>query len=68
MRNLRAETFLDAGKGILGVLDGVMEKRGSEGGGIEAHVREDVRDFEQVGQYGSPELRSWSWWRSVAIS
>jgi len=51
--------FLDAGEGILGVFDGVMEKRGSEGGGIEAHVREDVRDFEQMGQVrlaGAAEL------------
>jgi len=36
-----------------------MEKRGSEGGGVEAHVREDVRDFEQVGEVriaGAAEL------------
>ena len=36
-----------------------MEKRGSERGGIEAHVRKDVRDFEQVGQVwlaGAAEL------------
>jgi hypothetical protein len=29
-----------------------MENRGGERGGIEAHIREDVGDFEQVGQIG----------------
>jgi len=47
----------------------VQNSRAVRRGGVEAHVRENVSNFEQVGEdYGSPELRNWSWWRSVAIS
>src|SRR5712691_6400669 len=59
MGDIGAKALLDAGDGILGVFDGVMENRGGERGGIEAHVREDVGDFEEVGQVriaGAAEL------------
>ena len=46
MGDLRPEALFDAGDGIFGVFDGIVENRGGERGGIEAHVREDVGDFE----------------------
>ncbi len=52
MRDLGAKTFLDAGYGILGVFDGVVENRGGKSDGVEPHVGENVRDFEQVGKIG----------------
>ncbi len=48
MRDIGAEALFDAGDGILGVFDGVMENRGGERSGVETHVREDVRNFEEV--------------------
>src|SRR5882762_10128222 len=52
MGDVGSEALFDAGDGILGVFDGVMENRGGQRGGVEPHVREDVRDFEEVGEIG----------------
>jgi hypothetical protein len=49
-----AEAFGDAGDGILGVFDGVMKNRGGERGGVEAHVGENVGDFEEMREVGLP--------------
>ena len=50
MRDFCAEALFDAREREFGVFDDVMEQRGSQRGGIEAQVREDVRDFEQMRQ------------------
>ena len=50
MGDIGAEALFDAGNGILGVLNGVVENGGGQRSGIQAHVRENVGDFEQVGQ------------------
>src|SRR5260370_13230746 len=59
MSDIGAEESLDGGEGILGVFNGVMKNRGGKRGGIETHVREDVRDFEKMRQVriaGAAEL------------
>jgi len=47
-----AKAFLEAGERELGVFNDVVEERGGERGGVEAHVREDVGDFKKMGDIG----------------
>ena len=47
-----AKALFDARDGILRVFDSVMKNRGGKRSGVEAHVREDVGDFEEVGEIG----------------
>src|SRR5713226_633488 len=57
--DVRAEAFFNAGGGILGVLDGVMQDGGGERGDIEPHVSKNVRHFEEMGHIrlaGTAEL------------
>jgi len=59
MRDFRAEALFDPGDRILGVFDGVVEESGGERGGVQANIRENVRDFEQMNQVrvtGAAEL------------
>ena len=43
-----AEQLVDLGARRLGVLDGVVQQRGDDGGVVELEVGEDRRDFERV--------------------
>ena len=45
-----AEAFLNSGEGKLGVFDHVVQERGGQRRGIQAQVREDVCDLEQMRQ------------------
>ena len=47
-----AKAFFNARDRILGVFDSVVENRGGERGGVDAHVGKDVGNFEQVGEVG----------------
>ena len=54
-----AKSFFQARKRIFRVLDGVMQQRRRQRSGIQLHVREDVRDFQEmrdVGVAGTAEL------------
>ena len=58
-RDVRAETLFNASDGIFGVFDGIVKKRGGERGGVQPHVRENVGDFEKMGNIeiaGAAEL------------
>ena len=46
--DLRAEQLLDAVDGGQRVFDDVVQQARRDGHGVQAHVREDVRDFERV--------------------
>ena len=45
VRDLRAEAFFDARDGKLGVLNDVVEQRCGQRSGVQAQVREDMRDL-----------------------
>ena len=45
-----AEQAVDLGAGGRGVLDGVVQQRGGDGGVVELEVGEDRRDFERMGE------------------
>jgi hypothetical protein len=47
-----AKALLETGEGKFSVFDDVVEQRSGESGGVEAHVSEDVSDFEKVGDVG----------------
>jgi len=47
-----AEAFLNTGDGKFGVLNHVVEKSGGKSGRVHAHVGENVRDFEKMGEIG----------------
>lgn len=49
---IRAEHLLNLGEGEAGVFDDVVEQGGAESGDVEAHVGEDVSDFERMGKEG----------------
>ena len=48
MGDFGAETLGDARNGKLGVFDDVVQQRGGQRRGVQAHVGEDVRDFQQM--------------------
>ena len=48
MRDFGAEALVDARDGKLGVFDDVVQQRGGKRRGVEPHVREDVRNFQQM--------------------
>src|SRR5260370_28470003 len=52
MGEVGAEALCDGGEGIFRVFDGVVKESSGQRGGIEAHVGEDVRDFEKMGKIG----------------
>jgi len=59
VRDFRTEALFNAGDGILGVFDGIVEEGGSERGGIQAHVGKDVGDLEKMSEVrfaGAAEL------------
>ena len=47
-----AEDLVDFGAGGLGVLDGVVQQRGDDGGVVELEVGEDRRDFQRMRKIG----------------
>ena len=47
-----AKAFLNARNGKFRVFDDVVKKSGGKRGGVHAHVGEDVRDFQQMGEIG----------------
>jgi len=54
-----AKALFDARDRVFRVFDGVVEKRGGQSGSVKAHVREDMRHFQEmskVGIAGAPEL------------
>ncbi len=55
--DLRAEQPADLLQRRLGVLDGVVQDRGHDGGVVEVEIRQDRRDLEGMGEEGSPEAR-----------
>ncbi len=48
--DILAEQLVDLGAGGLGVLDGVVQQRGDDGGIVELVVGEDRGDFERMGK------------------
>ena len=50
--DLVAEDVIDFGAGGLGILDGVVQQRGHDGGVVELEVGEDRRDLERVREIG----------------
>jgi hypothetical protein len=58
--DLVAEHLVDFGAGGLGILDGVVQQRGDDGGVVELEVGEDGCDFQRmrkIGIAGCPGLR-----------
>ena len=49
----RAEQRVDLAARGVGVLDGVVQQRGGDGGVVEPHLGEDGGDFERMGEEGS---------------
>ena len=50
MADVLAEQLVDLGAGGLGILDGVVQQRGDDGGIVELVVGEDRGDFERMGK------------------
>ena len=50
--DLVAEHLVDLGAGRLGVLDGVVQQRGDDGGVVELEAGEDRRDLERMREIG----------------
>ena len=58
--DLMPEDLVDFGAGGLGILDGVVQQRGDDGGVVELEVGENRRDFQRmrkIGIAGGPGLR-----------
>ena len=52
--DLVSEDGVDLGAGGLGILDGIVQQRGHDGGIVELEVGEDRRDLERVREIGIP--------------
>ena len=50
--DLLAEQLVDLGAGRLGILDGVVQQRGDDGGVVELEIGQDRRDFERMREIG----------------
>ena len=50
--DIAPEQAVDLGAGGLGVLDGIVQQRGSDGRVVELEVGQDRRDFDRMGEIG----------------